>query len=224
MAKAKGARGAPRGFKRVRPKVTKKDLKRAEKAAEQQRFALNGVGDALALGGKVSVSVHVHKNRDATVDGELRLSNIKRGYRINDLLTDISIFMHGDPKHPSEFKLPPDHWISTGALTDWGGTKADWDAEYKRHLKRGKTEDEARYLANAAASPLPRYRGQARFALFPQRADRLPENLFRAQQSYLGEEARDKQGHIFGRGKRSKPTEILIRTHWNPQNRRPGRK
>lgn len=215
---------APKGFKRVVPKVTKKDLKRAEKATEQQRFSLNGVADGLSTDGKVTTAVSVHMNKDATVDGELRVFNIHRGYRINDLLTDISSLMHGGPREPSPFRLPPDHWVSTGALVDWGGTKADWDAEYKRHRRRGLTGDEARYLANAATSPLPRYKGHGRFALFPQRADRLPENIFRAQQSYLGERFRDRRGKLGGRGKRSKPDAILIRVHWNPQNRRPGRK
>lgn len=218
------SKGIPRGFKKVVKKLTKKDIKRQAKAAEDMRNSLRGVAFLLDLDGNSHSSVNVHSNKDGTVDGELRLSDIKRGYKINDLLTDVSEYLHGTPQKPSEFRLPPDHWVSTGALTDWGGTKADWMKEYNRHRKRGLSDDEARYLANAATSPLPRYRGQARFALFPQRSIDVPTNIFRAQQSYLGEAFRDQYGRLRGRGDKSKPSEILIRVYWNPWNKRPGRK
>ncbi len=190
-------------------------------AAAQQRHSLMGAARELDRERRVTTAVHVHKNRDGTVDGELRVSNIKRGYKIVDLLTDISVALHGGPPDYSEWKLPENagHWVSVGGLTDWGGTKDDWQANYDAGKKRGLTDAEARQVANAASSPLPRYRGQSRVALYPQRVVDLPANIFRAQQGLLGEAQRDKTtGKALGRGQKTKPTEILIRVYWNPWN------
>lgn len=224
-------KGAPRGFKRVSESLPKNIEQLQATAAAQQRHSLTGAARMLDREGKVTTHVHVHRNRDGTVDGELRIGNIKRGYRITDLLTDVNIALGGDPTNPVDWALPGHHWISTGGLTDWGGSMSEWKAEYDRHRRAGKSEAEARELASKASSPLPRYRGQSRVAVYPQRVqDRssrtsnVTANILRAQEGFLGETFRDSRGRLRGRKNKSKPTEILIRVYWNHGGKRPGRK
>lgn len=133
--------------------------------------------------------------------------------------------MHGTTNEPSEWRLSKGHWVSIGGLTDWGGTKEDWLGAYAAAKTRGMSDGEARAHADKGASPLPRYRGQSRVALYPQRAEDMPAQIFRAQQGMLGEQHRDRQsGRLLGRGGKSKPTEILVRVYWNHLDKRPGRK
>lgn len=206
----------PQGFKRVPRALPKNAATMQRVAAEQQRHALLGAARMLDKEGNFSTAVHVHQNRDGTVDGELRAFNIKRGYKINDVLTDISVALYGTPHEPSEFRLPEGHWISVGGLTDWGGSKEDWQAAYDRAKSRGATDSEARQIASAASSPLPRYRGLDRVALYPQRSVELPAQIFRAQQGLLGEAHRDQVGRKRGRKHKTKPIEVLVRVYWNP--------
>jgi hypothetical protein len=220
-------------FKKVNTKSKFKKLKMTlppnakglqDIAIAQQRYSLQGVAKAMEREGKVSASVQVHRNKNGTVSGELRLFNIQKGYTINDLLTDLSMIMHADLDGPSEFRLPDDagHWISVGALADWGGTKEDWQGVYENAIRRGNTEKEARILATATIGSLPRYRGKSRVSLYPQRSELLPVNIFRAQQGPLGERSTDRvTGRKFGRGNKRKPSEILLRTYWNPWDRSP---
>jgi hypothetical protein len=190
-----------------------------------------GAARELDREGKVTTAVHVHKNRDGTVDGELRISNIRRGYKIDDLVLDISVALHGEPPKKkgepwgdSEWKLPENagHWISPGALTDWGRTGGDWQNIYDKAKERGATDAEARERANAGTSPLPRYRGKDRVALHAMPSKELPALLFRALSGMLGEAKRSAEGKKLGRGDRSKPTDLLIRVYWNPWGTSPG--
>lgn len=225
------SRSGPKGFKRVTP--LPRELRGVlppniaalqEIAAEQQRHSLMGVARELDHEGRVTTAVHVHKNRDGTVDGELRISNIRRGYKIDDLIVDVSTIWHGQPPDYSEWKLPENagHWISPGALTDWGRTGADWQTVYDKAKDRGATDAEARERANAATSPLPRYRGKDRVALHAMLSRDLPALMFRARQGMLGEAKRALDGTMIGRGDRSKPTDLLFRVYWNPWGASPG--
>lgn len=211
------------GFKRLEPtRVLPPDIDAIQRvAADQQRHSLRGAARQLDTIGKFSTSVTVHANRDGTVDGELRIFDIKKGFTVNRLLTEVAKVLHGDIENPSEFRLPEGHWYSVGALTDWGGDKEDWEATYQAALKRGSTVAEARNIASAASSALPRYRGQDRVALYPQRSEDLPAQIFRAQQGMLGEALRDATGKALGRGRKTKPNELLIRAFWNPWDRSP---
>lgn len=212
------SRPTPKGFTKLTRALPKNIETIQRVAAEQQRFSLQGAARELDKIGKYSTAVHVHRNRDGTVDGELRVFGIRRGYRINDVLTDLSEVLYGSPRDPSDFKLPAGHWVSVGGLTDWGGSSADWETAYEKAKSRGASESEARQIASAASSPLPRYRGLDRVALYPQRTEEFPAQVFRAQQGLLGEEHRDKSGRRLGRRHKTKPTEVLVRVYWNPWN------
>lgn len=208
---------APKGFTRIGRALPRNIATVQAVAAAQQRYSLQGAARLLDEDGNFNTAVHVHSNRDGTVDGELRIFNIRRGYKINDVLIDLSQAIYGTPHNPSEFRLPEGHWVSMGGLTDWGGNREDWEAAFERAKKRGATDSEARQIASAASSPLPRYRGLDRVALHPQRAVELPAQIFRAQQGLLGEEHRDKAtGRKLGRRHRTKPQEVLLRVYWNP--------
>lgn len=217
--KSQSSSRAPRGFKRVERALPRNIEAMQTTAANQQRYSLQGAARLMDESGQYNTSVHVHKNRDGTVDGELRVFNIRRRYKINDVLIDLAEAIYGTPSNPSEFRLPEGHWVSLGGLTDWGGSKVDWEEAYQRAKKKGATDSEARQIASAASSPLPRYRGLDRVALYPQRAIELPAQVFRAQQGLLGEEQRDAvTGRKLGRKHRTKPQEILLRVYWNPWN------
>lgn len=222
------SRSAPKGFKRVGPAPRghiPRDIDALQEiAAAQQRYSLMGAARELDREGRVTTAVHVHKNRDGTVDGELRISNIRRGYKIDDLILDISTALHGQPPDYSEWKLPENagHWISPGALTDWGRSGADWQSIYDKAKSKGATDAEAREEANAGTSPLPRYRGKDRVALHAMPSADLPALMFRARQGILGEAKRALDGRKIGRGDRSKPTDILMRLYWNPWGISPG--
>lgn len=192
-------------------------------AAAQQRRSLAGAAHDLEREGKCSVAYRVHANKDGTVDGEIRMFNLKRGYTVNEATTDLGLAIHGTPEEPSEWKLPEGHWFSAGALTDWGGTKEDWLALYEQAKTDGHTDAEARALANAGTSPQPRYKGLSLVMLYPQRIEQVPANIFRAQQGMLGEAHMTPEGKKLGRGRKSKPQAILARFYWNPWGVRPNR-
>jgi len=205
--------------KAVKKKAVKRDpiLRTPDQqtALAQQRYALRGVATEMSRNHPVEAAVTVSANRDGSVDGELRIFNIRHGYTIHDLLIDLGMYLWGRPaREPdSEYALPADHYVSIGALTDWG-TRENYEEAYARLLKEGFSPEEASAEARKIASPLPRYRGLGRVGMYPvETAGRevsksgnlknVPTMILNAQRLFERQK------------KRGKPKEILVRAFWN---------
>jgi hypothetical protein len=205
-------------------------------AAEQQSYALKGISSAISREGKVEAAVTVHRNRDGTVDGELRVYNIRRGYTIDALLIDLEHLVYGMVDktgtivEPSEWRLPKGHFLSIGALTDWG-TREEWKEIRDKLIAEGWGPDAAAEEARKRASPLPRYKGLGRVAMYPQRLNprRVRRGGKKAKPTKEGgahihfKAARERLFHP-QEGKRHKPQQILIRFYWNHEDKRPGKR
>lgn len=198
------------------PSLTPREQSESEIAAAQQRYSLRGMGEEMAAGGRVDYAVSVAKNHDGSVDGELRLFNIKRGYTIEALLIDLNGLLWGSPgREPdSPYALPLGHYISLNFLTDWG-TRETYEEAYDRLLKAGFSPEQAAEEAKKIASPLPRYRGLGRLGMYPTQTasgDRTrsgnPKTIQMQMLNAIAVVRRQKN-------RRTKPQEVLVRAYWN---------
>lgn len=213
--KRKPVRGAGPRFKPVppkpRPKLRKADIDRQVAAAERLRFSLRGGAAEIAASEGVQASVSVAENRDGTIDGEMRIYSIPRSLSTDRLLLGIEAAMWNLGKSPH--RLSKEFWMSVGGLTDWG-TKQEFEQEFERLLKAGYDKATARHEAQKARSPLPRYKGLGRVAMYPQRADNIHVNMLNARKRLFGPQVH----------RRHKPEQILIRVYWNPDGKKPGKR
>lgn len=174
-----------------------KKLAQISKGLERIRRALLDEYPAMPVG------VHVHLNRDGSIDGELLVEAIPRGESAHRVLI----------KAQAGAKPIAGVWISVGARFTASGTM--------------RPKEEGRSWAVVQGTDYQKNKGMLQVQVFYQRA-----HDFKRKGKKQKEHDRTAINFTTGRriiGKISdkygdkKPAQVFIRLHWNAENRKPGR-